>query len=194
MEEKYPLGNVVTGIVRVVFDKGVIIDIEEGISGYCPISEISWNYISHPTDVIGEGNKVKAVVLDLDKENRKIRLSIKRTVENPWEKFKQQHKVGDIIKVKLVKELKNGYSANVEGIEVYVPKSHIVSDINVSDDLEVKIINIKTDGEILRVVVSEKEKENEKVLDEIKNEAEKERYTSIERKVKNGDSSDSGEE
>ncbi|ABR31467.1 4-hydroxy-3-methylbut-2-enyl diphosphate reductase [Thermosipho melanesiensis] len=194
IEEKYPLGNVVTGIVRVVFDKGVIIDIEEGISGYCPISEISWNYISHPTDVIGEGNKVKAVVLDLDKENRKIRLSIKRTVENPWEKFKQQHKVGDIIKVKLVKELKNGYSANVEGIEVYVPKSHIVSDINVSDDLEVKIINIKTDGEILRVVVSEKEKENEKVLDEIKNEAEKERYTSIERKVKNGDSSDSGEE
>ncbi|ANQ54487.1 MULTISPECIES: bifunctional 4-hydroxy-3-methylbut-2-enyl diphosphate reductase/30S ribosomal protein S1 [unclassified Thermosipho (in: thermotogales)] len=194
IEEKYPVGNVVTGVVRVIFEKGIIIDIEEGVSGYCPISEISWKYIRTPNEVVAEGEKVKAVVTELDKENRKIKLSVKRVEQNPWKLFKENYKVGDVVKVKLTKELKKGYIGVIENVEIYIPKSDVDSTVNIGDELEVKIIGIKEDVEILRIIASEKEKVSESLIEEINNEAEKERFSSIERKVKNGNSFDSREE
>jgi 4-hydroxy-3-methylbut-2-enyl diphosphate reductase len=194
IEEKYPVGNTITGTVSFILDKGVIVEIERGISGFCPISEISWNYISSVKDVLNEGQKVKAVITELDKENRKMRLSIKRVQENPWKKFKVNHKIGDIVAVKVIKELKSGYVGACENVEIYLPKSHVLKEITLGDELKVKIIQIKEDGEILRITASEKELENEKVIDSLKEEFENERYTTIERKVDNANSIDSGQE
>lgn len=185
IEDKYPVGNVVTGKVSTILDKGVIIEIDDGISGYCPISEISWNYISKPSDVLEKDQKVRVVITDLNKDERKMRLSIKRTMENPWNKFKENHEVGDVVNAEVLRELTKGFIVKTENIEVYLPKSHLLDEKNIGDNVKVKIIQMKEDGEILRVLVSEKEVEKENIIEKISEEAENERYVNLERKVKN---------
>ncbi|QTA37658.1 S1 RNA-binding domain-containing protein [Thermosipho ferrireducens] len=194
VEEKYPVGNLVTGVVGTILTSGVIIDLEEGISGYCPISELSWRYIEKPEEIVRIGEKVKAVIIDLDKEARRIRLSVRKSTENPWEKFSRKYKNGDVITGKVLKEVKKGYIILVEDIEVYLPKSHTISVKNVGDSVTGKIIRFVQDGEIYRITISEKELVEKEKLKELQEETEKERTLSLERKISDANSINSGKE
>ena len=156
--EKYPVGNVVVGRVAKILPTGVIVEIEDGVGGFVPISEISWNYIESPEEVLKEGEKVKVKVLDVDTENRKMRLSIKRTVENPWNKVMEELDKGSVIKGVVKKIMKSGALLEVKSYNVnaFLPSSHYEEEPKVGEEIEAMIIRILESKRGNRMIVSVK--------------------------------------
>lgn len=194
IEEKYPEGNIATGTVGAILNSGVIIDLEGGISGFCPISELSWKYVEKPEDVVKIGQKIKVLIMNLDKEKRKMRLSIKRATPNPWNLFVQKHKEGDLVSGKVVKKVKGGYIVEIGEIEAFLPDSQTNEPKTIGKDITVTILKIESENEIYKITISENKKEEIEQIKKLKKEAESERVVSLERKVKNADSVDSREE
>jgi small subunit ribosomal protein S1 len=95
IETKYPVGTKVTGKVVSLADYGAFIEIERGIEGLIHISEMSWTqHIKHPSQVVSMGQMVDAVILSLDKENKKISLGMKQLEPDPWLTLMSKYPVG----------------------------------------------------------------------------------------------------
>lgn len=95
IETKYSVGSRVTGKVVSLTDYGAFIEIERGIEGLIHISEMSWTqHIKHPSQVVSMGQMVEAIVLSLDKENKKISLGMKQLEPDPWMTLMQKYPVG----------------------------------------------------------------------------------------------------
>jgi small subunit ribosomal protein S1 len=102
VEKKFPLNSKVKGTVVNITNYGVFLELEKGIEGLIHISELSWTkHISHPSQMLSIGDVVEAVVINIDKANNKIALSIKRTEADPWEKIKDKYTKGSKIKGKV---------------------------------------------------------------------------------------------
>ena len=97
VEHRYPKGALVEGKVTNVTDFGAFVELEPGIEGLIHISELSWERISHPREVVQPGQKVRAMVLKVDPENRRISLSLKALQQDPWEEFLEQYSVGSVV-------------------------------------------------------------------------------------------------
>jgi len=97
VEHRYPKGALVEGKVTNVTDFGAFVELEPGIEGLIHISELSWERISHPKEVVQPGQKVRAMVLKVDPENRRISLSLKALQQDPWEEFLEQYSVGSVV-------------------------------------------------------------------------------------------------
>jgi small subunit ribosomal protein S1 len=91
--ESYKIGSVIDGEVSALTSFGAFVKFGEGLEGLVHISEIAWQRIDHPKDVLKIGDRVKAQIIDLNKS--KIYLSIKRLVDDPWKAVKDKYKVGD---------------------------------------------------------------------------------------------------
>ena len=97
-DEKYPVNSKVSGNVVNILPYGVFIELENGIEGLVHISELSWTKkISHPSEVLAAGDVVDAIVLSVDKENRKIALGVKQTEVNPWLLVEEKYAVNSIV-------------------------------------------------------------------------------------------------
>ncbi len=95
IEEKYKIGDKVSGRVVSLTDYGAFIEIEKGIEGLIHNSEMSWTqHIKHPSQVVAMGQIVEAVILSLDKEDKKISLGIKQLEPDPWQSLMQKYPVG----------------------------------------------------------------------------------------------------
>jgi small subunit ribosomal protein S1 len=95
IESKYPVGTKVTGKVVSLADYGAFVEIEKGIEGLIHISEMSWTqHIKHPSQVVSMGQMIDAVILSLDKENKKLSLGIKQLEPDPWLTLMQKYPVG----------------------------------------------------------------------------------------------------
>ncbi|MDE3057597.1 MAG: 30S ribosomal protein S1 [Bacteroidota bacterium] len=95
IETKYPVGTKVSGKVVSLTDYGAFIEIEKGIEGLIHISEMSWTqHIKHPSQMVSMGQIVEAVILSLDKENKKISLGIKQLEPDPWMTLLQKYPIG----------------------------------------------------------------------------------------------------
>jgi small subunit ribosomal protein S1 len=95
IETKYPVGTKVTGKVVSLADYGAFIEIQKGIEGLIHISEMSWTqHIKHPSQVVSMGQMVDAVILSLDKENKKISLGMKQLEPDPWMNLMEKYPVG----------------------------------------------------------------------------------------------------
>lgn len=99
--ESYKVGDVVDGEVSALTSFGAFMRFGQGLEGLIHISEIAWQRIDHPKDVLKVGDKVKAQIIQLD--HSKIYLSIKRIVEDPWKSVKDKYKVGDKVTGKVLK-------------------------------------------------------------------------------------------
>lgn len=99
--ESYKVGDVVEGEVSALTSFGAFMKFGQGLEGLIHISEIAWQRIDHPKDVLKIGDKVKAQIIQLD--HSKIYLSMKRIVEDPWKSVKDRYKVGDTVKGKVLK-------------------------------------------------------------------------------------------
>ncbi len=99
--EQYKVGDVVDGEISALTSFGAFVKFGDNLEGLIHISEIAWQRIDHPKDVLKVGEKVKAQIIQLDKS--KIYLSVKRTVDDPWKKAKDKYKVGDKVKGKIIK-------------------------------------------------------------------------------------------
>ena len=110
---KYPKGSRVKGKVVNIMPYGAFIEIETGVEGLIHVSEMSWTKrISKPSDILSVGEEVEAVVLEIDRENRKISLGLRQKERNPWELLAEKYPVGSRIKGK-VRNMTN-YGAFVE--------------------------------------------------------------------------------
>ena len=96
--ERFPIGSKMTGVVTNITDYGSFVELEDGIEGLVHVSEMSWTKKNvHPGKIVSTSEKIEVMVLEIDVQKRRISLGIKQCVDNPWEKYKSENKIGDII-------------------------------------------------------------------------------------------------
>jgi small subunit ribosomal protein S1 len=119
LTERYPAGTVVEGRVRNLTDFGAFIEIEDGIDGLVHVSNLSWTKrVKHPSEVVKKGEKVKAVVLGVEPQNRRLSLGIKQLQPDVWESFFATHRVGDLVHGKVLRTAQFGAFVEIaEGVE-----------------------------------------------------------------------------
>jgi small subunit ribosomal protein S1 len=119
LSERYPAGTIVEGRVRNLTDFGAFIEIEDGIDGLVHVSNLSWTKrVKHPSEVLKKGEKVKAVVLGVEPENRRLSLGIKQLQPDVWDTFFSQHRVGDVVHGKVLRTAQFGAFVEIaEGVE-----------------------------------------------------------------------------
>src|SRR6266852_2961914 len=119
LHNKYPVGATVEGRVRNLTDFGAFIEIEEGIDGLVHVSNLSWTKrVKHPSEVLKKGDKVKAIVLAIEPDKRRLSLGVKQLQPDVWETFFEQHHVGHIIKGKVLRVATFGAFVEIaEGVE-----------------------------------------------------------------------------
>ena len=119
LTERYPAGTVVEGRVRNLTEFGAFIEIEDGIDGLVHVSNLSWTKrVKHPSEVVKKGEKVKAVVLGVEPQNRRLSLGIKQLQPDVWESFFAAHRVGDVVHGKVLRTAQFGAFVEIaEGVE-----------------------------------------------------------------------------
>jgi len=130
LTERYPAGTVVEGRVRNLTDFGAFIEIEDGIDGLVHVSNLSWTKrVKHPSEVVKKGEKVKAVVLGVEPQNRRLSLGIKQLQPDVWESFFANHRVGDVVHGKVLRTAQFGAFVEIaEGVEGLCHISEAVGD------------------------------------------------------------------
>jgi small subunit ribosomal protein S1 len=96
--ERFPVGSKMNGVVTNITDYGSFVELEDGIEGLVHVSEMSWTKKNvHPGKIVSTSEKVEVVVLEIDVQKRRISLGIKQCIDNPWEAYKNNNKVGNTI-------------------------------------------------------------------------------------------------
>src|SRR2546427_673663 len=104
LHEKFPVGMTVEGRVRNLTDFGAFIEIEDGIDGLVHVSNLSWTKrVKHPSEVLKKGDRVKAIVLAIEPDKRRLSLGVKQLQPEGWESFFEQHHVGDVLHGKVLR-------------------------------------------------------------------------------------------
>src|SRR5438552_3245449 len=118
LAERYAIGSVISGRVRNLTDFGAFIEVEEGIDGLVHVSDISPRRIKHPSEVLKKGERVDAVILNIDTDNHRLSLGIKQLQPDVWEQFFTSHGVGDLVRGRIVRHAPFGVVVELdEGIE-----------------------------------------------------------------------------
>jgi len=156
-------GDKIEGRVSRITNFGVFVDLG-GVEGLVHISELSWKKIKNPSEVVSVGDKLKVYVLNLDQDRNRISLSIKRTLNSPWENIGKKYKSNDIVDGIVSKVINIGAFIEIEpGLEGLVHISEISQEhittpeevLKVGDKVKVKILNI--DEKASRISLSIKE-------------------------------------
>src|SRR5689334_607054 len=156
LKEKYPPGTVVKGVVRNIADFGIFVEIEEGIDGLVHVSDLSWTQrVKHPSELYQKGDEVESVVLniDFDGEKPKVSLGIKQLVPDPWDRIPYDYPPGKIVDAKVIKVLDFGAFVEIEkGIEGLIHVSEFSEDrvedpkafVKPGQQLKAEIIGVDT--------------------------------------------------
>lgn len=152
VDERYPVGSEIEGKVRNLTDFGAFIALEEGIDGLIHISDMSWTQrVKHPSEVLKKGQKVKAVVLNVDKDNERLSLGLKQMGPDPWTLVPTKYHVGQDVRVKIVKVANFGAFAELEdGVEGLIHLSELSSE-KVGDPEEVVDVGQELDAKIIKI-------------------------------------------
>ena len=170
------VGKKYTGTVKSLTNYGAFVDIG-GVDGLVHISELSWNRIKHPSEVVKVGDVIEVYVKDLDTENKKVSLGYKKAEDNPWEKFKAEYPIGSVFTAPVVSITKFGAFVRIlPGIDGLVHISEIsnervekVSDVlSVGQEVNVKLIDVDYDKK--RISLSMKALLNEAPAEEAEEE------------------------
>ncbi len=127
LDEQYPPGTKLNGKVRNLTNFGAFVEIEEGIDGLVHISDMSWTKrVRHPNEIVKKGQELEVVVINIDKERRRISLGHKQTIENPWAGLAVQYAVGTQTHGNVSRLLERGVVVDLEGdVEGFVPASQL---------------------------------------------------------------------
>ncbi|MDG2149077.1 MAG: 30S ribosomal protein S1 [Planctomycetota bacterium] len=120
VEERYPVGTIIEGVVRNLTNYGAFVEIEEGIDGLLHVSDMSWTKkVSHPSDNIQKGDLVRAVVLSVDTDKRRVALGMKQLEQDPWQdEIPRRYGPGDIVAGRVTKITNFGVFVSLEdGLE-----------------------------------------------------------------------------
>ncbi len=156
------VGETRTGVVSSVVPFGAFIDLG-GMDGLVHVSELSWQHVNHPSEVVKVGDQVTIKVLEVDLDRERISLSIKQTLEDPWVTFSRDHEIGDIVEGSVTKTVPFGAFVSVgEGVEGLVHVSEIAIHRVESPELELSL------GQKVRVKITEMDEERRRVSLSIK--------------------------
>jgi small subunit ribosomal protein S1 len=166
IEQKFPVGSKHRGIVRNLTPFGAFVELEEGIDGLVHISDLSWTRkIRHPSEVIRKGEEIDVIVLDINKEERRIALGHKQIESNPWDAFEEAYQVGtEVLDGKISRLIDKGVIVSLPlGVDAFVPLRELgipnikraADHFKVGDTIPLKVIEF--DKENKRIVLSASE-------------------------------------
>ncbi len=150
--ENYPIGAIIEGKIKNITDFGIFVGIDEGIDGLVHISDISWtNKINHPSEIYKKGDDVRAVILDIDKENERFSLGIKQLEPDPWTLVSEKYKTGTQVSGTVKSVTDFGVFVELEvGIEGLIHVSQLpkqkdgnpLTAFQVQDEIEAVVMNV----------------------------------------------------
>ena len=158
IDVKYPVGSKHKAKVRNFTNFGVFVELEEGVDGLIHISDLSWTKkVKHPSEFTKVGEPIDVVVLDIDKENRRLSLGHKQLEENPWDAFEAKYSVGSVHEGKITEVLEKGaVVALEENVEGFATPKHLVkedgSQAQMGETLPFKVIEFNKDSK--RIILS----------------------------------------
>ena len=158
IEVKYPVGSKHTAKVRNFTNFGVFVELEEGVDGLIHISDLSWTKkVKHPSEFTQVGAEIDVVVLDIDKENRRLSLGHKQLEDNPWDVFEAKYTVGSIHDGKIIELLEKGAVVSLDkDVEGFATPKHLVkedgSQAQLNEVLPFKVIEFNKDSK--RIILS----------------------------------------
>ncbi len=158
IEVKYPVGSKHTAKVRNFTNFGVFVELEEGVDGLIHISDLSWTKkVKHPSEFTQIGADIDVVVLEIDKENRRLSLGHKQLEENPWDVFETVFTVGSVHEGTIIEMLDKGAVVALPyGVEGFATPKHLVkedgSQAQLNEKLQFKVIEFNKDAK--RIILS----------------------------------------
>lgn len=152
LEHKYPTGTRIKGVIKNITDFGLFVEIEEGIDGLVHVSDLSWDSkITSPAEHYNKGDTLEAVVLNVDRENERVSLSVKLISGDPWQEYVLGHQAGTVVEGVVTKLANFGafveLAKNIEGM-IHVSELseerivHPESVVKVGDKITAEIINV----------------------------------------------------
>ncbi len=173
VESRYTPGTVIEGKVRNLTEFGAFVGLEDGVDGLIHISDMSWlKHIKHPSEVVRKGQKVQAIVVNVDKEKQRISLSLKRMSEDPWLKeIPEKYAVGSTVNCRIAKMADFGIFVELaEGIEglIHVSESGVEPPVRaedvmkIGDDIRAKVTKIDTAEKKIALSIKEYKKDLER--------------------------------
>ena len=115
IREKYPVGSTHKATVRNITNFGVFAELEDGVEGLVHISDLSWNKIKHPSEVVAAGDVIDVQILDFDEQNHKLSLGHKQLVPNPWDEIEAKFPVGSVVEGTIASTTDKGANITLEG-------------------------------------------------------------------------------
>ncbi len=158
IEEKYPVGSRHAAKVRNFTNFGVFVELEEGVDGLIHISDLSWTKkIKHPSEFTQIGAEIEVVVLEIDKDNRRLSLGHKQLEENPWDVFETLFTEGSVHEGTIIELLDKGAVVQLEqGVEGFATPKHLVKEdgsrAQQGETLSFKVIEFNKDSK--RIILS----------------------------------------
>jgi small subunit ribosomal protein S1 len=152
IEERYPAGAIIEGRVRNLADFGAFVELEDGVDGLIHISDMSWTQkIKHPSELLKKRDKVRCIVLSVDKENERLSLGLKQLEKDPWDGVEARFPIGLEVKCVITKVANFGAFAELEsGIEGLIHVSQLSTNrianprkaVKVGQDVTAKVIKL----------------------------------------------------
>ncbi|NPV28617.1 MAG: bifunctional 4-hydroxy-3-methylbut-2-enyl diphosphate reductase/30S ribosomal protein S1 [Firmicutes bacterium] len=164
-------GEIRKGTVRHLTNFGAFVDLG-GVDGLLHISEMSWGRVNHPSEVVQEGNEIEVYVLSVDKENKRISLSLKQVLPNPWDTVDERYQVGQIVTGTIVRLVSFGAFVEIEpGVEGLVHISRLADRrvgkpedvVAVGQEVKVKILDINKQDQRIGLSIRDARVNHEKV-------------------------------
>ena len=157
IRERYPIGSKQTAVVRNITNFGVFAEIEDGIEGLVHISDLSWEKIKHPSEMVQPGDKIDVVILDFDEANHKLSLGHKQLLPNPWDELESKFPVGTVVDGTVASLTDKGANITLEGgVEAFCFSRDLVKEDGkaavVGETLPFKIVELRRSTR--RVLVS----------------------------------------
>ena len=156
IEVKYPVGSKHIAKVRNFTNFGIFVELEEGVDGLIHISDLSWTKkVKHPSEFTSQGSEIEVVVLEIDKENRRLSLGHKQLESNPWDEYEVIYTPGSIHEGKITESMDKGAVITLsEGGEGFATPKHLVK----QDGTQAQL------GEVLPFMVIEFVKDTKRII------------------------------
>ncbi len=156
IEVKYPVGSKHVAKVRNFTNFGIFVELEEGVDGLIHISDLSWTKkVKHPSEFTSQGSEIEVVVLEIDKENRRLSLGHKQLESNPWDEYEKIYTPGSVHEGKITESMDKGAVISLaEGGEGFATPKHLVK----QDGTQAQL------GEVLPFMVIEFVKDTKRII------------------------------
>ena len=147
IREKYPIGSQHTATVRNVTNFGVFAELEDGVEGLVHISDLSWNKIKHPSEVVAPGDTLEVQILEFDEANHKLSLGHKQLTPNPWDEIEAKFPVGSTVEGTVASTTDKGANITIEGAEGFAFNRELLKEdgktATVGETLPFKVVELR---------------------------------------------------